>query len=381
MRPSLPREESFTSRLRDVTVTARLGTWGGACFAVCFLTGLYSHWYYLGAGGLVPPTGPTWGYRVTQGLHVLSGTAAIPLLLAKLWSVYPRLFVALPPLREVRAVAVSAVERLSIAVLVAASLFQLVVGLANSAQWYPWSFSFRASHYAGAWVAIGALLVHVAVKLPAIREGYAARLDAEPPSGTGPSRRTVVRAALLASAVAVLANAGGTVPLLRRVSVLAVRSGEGPQGVPVNRSAQAAGVTTTARAEDYRLTVAGPGGEVELTRAELEAMVQRTHDLPIACVEGWSAGATWTGVRLGDLLDLVDAPADAVVRVRSLQTRGSFGSSELPPSFARHPHTLLALRLHGEELSLDHGYPCRLIAPNRPGVMQTKWVTRVEVVA
>lgn len=151
--------------------------------------------------------------------------------------------------------------------------------------------------------------------------------------------------------------------------------------MPVNRSAQAAGVTTTARAEDYRLTVAGPGGEVELTRAELEAMEQRTHDLPIACVEGWSAGATWTGVRLGDLLDLVDAPADAVVRVRSLQTRGSFGSSELPPSFARHPHTLLALRLHGEELSLDHGYPCRLIAPNRPGVMQTKWVTRVEVVA
>ncbi|SDS37817.1 Oxidoreductase molybdopterin binding domain-containing protein [Nocardioides scoriae] len=378
----IPREESFSSRLRDTSVTARVGSWLGLCFGVCFLTGLYSHWYYLGAGGLVPPTGPTWGYRVTQGLHVLTGIAAIPLLLVKLWSVYPKLFVALPPLRDVRAVVLSALERLSIAVLVAASVFQLVVGLANSAQWYPWSFSFRASHYAGAWVAIGALLVHVAVKLPAIREGYAARLDAEPPSGTtGPSRRTVVRAALLASAVAVLANAGGTVPLLRRVSVLAVRSGEGPQGVPVNRSAQAAGVTTTARAEDYRLTVAGPGGEVELTRAELEAMEQRTHDLPIACVEGWSAGATWTGVRLGDLLDLVDAPADAVVRVRSLQTRGSFGSSELPPSFARHPHTLLALRLHGEELSLDHGYPCRLIAPNRPGVMQTKWVTRVEVVA
>ncbi|MET0767323.1 MAG: molybdopterin-dependent oxidoreductase [Aeromicrobium sp.] len=40
---------------------------------------------------------------------------------------------------------------------------------------------------------------------------------------------------------------------------------------------------------------------------------------------------------------------------------------------------MLALQLNGETLSLDHGYPCRLIAPNRPGVFQTKWVRRLEV--
>ena len=28
----------------------------------------------------------------------------------------------------------------------------------------------------------------------------------------------------------------------------------------------------------------------------------------------------------------------------------------------------------------DHGAPCRLIAPNRPGVLQTKWIERVEVI-
>ena len=33
-----------------------------------------------------------WVYRVTQGLHILSGTAAIPLLLVKLYAVYPKLF-------------------------------------------------------------------------------------------------------------------------------------------------------------------------------------------------------------------------------------------------------------------------------------------------
>jgi len=40
---------------------------------------------------------------------------------------------------------------------------------------------------------------------------------------------------------------------------------------------------------------------------------------------------------------------------------------------------LLAMRVNGEDLALDHGYPLRLIAPNRPGVMQTKWVARVVV--
>jgi DMSO/TMAO reductase YedYZ molybdopterin-dependent catalytic subunit len=39
--------------------------------------------------------------------------------------------------------------------------------------------------------------------------------------------------------------------------------------------------------------------------------------------------------------------------------------------------TLLALRLGGERLHLDHGYPVRLIGPARPGVLQTKWVSRL----
>ena len=33
----------------------------------------------------------------------------------------------------------------------------------------------------------------------------------------------------------------------------------------------------------------------------------------------------------------------------------------------------------GQPLSPDHGYPLRLIGPNRPGVMQTKWLSRIEV--
>jgi DMSO/TMAO reductase YedYZ molybdopterin-dependent catalytic subunit len=189
----------------------------------------------------------------------------------------------------------------------------------------------------------------------------------------------VLRTALVASGVAVVAAAGNTVPWLRKVSGFAIRSGEGPQGVPINRSAVAAGVTVTARDPGFRLTLVNGDREVALSRADLESMRQRTHSLPIACVEGWSASATWTGVRFSELLDLVGAPHDAQVKLVSLQRKGAFGTTKLPASFARDGLTLMALRLNGEVLHVDHGYPCRLIAPNRPGVFQTKWVTRIEV--
>jgi DMSO/TMAO reductase YedYZ molybdopterin-dependent catalytic subunit len=51
----------------------------------------------------------------------------------------------------------------------------------------------------------------------------------------------------------------------------------------------------------------------------------------------------------------------------------------LPAAHAADPLTLLALRINGAVLDPDHGYPCRIIAPSRPGVLQTKWVTRLEV--
>jgi DMSO/TMAO reductase YedYZ molybdopterin-dependent catalytic subunit len=85
-------------------------------------------------------------------------------------------------------------------------------------------------------------------------------------------------------------------------------------------------------------------------------------------------------VRLSDLMALVGADPDrATVLVESLQAGGRYRASTVPPEHTRDPLTLVALRLGGEPLHLDHGYPARLIAPNRPGVLQTKWVGRITV--
>ena len=383
----VPTEERFTSRLRSPAVAARVGVWLGLTFLVCFITGLISH-YAQNVDHPVPfPTSPSWGYRFTQGLHVLSGYAAIPLLLVKLWTVFPRLFRAVP-LGDLRRLVVHALERASIAVLVAAALFQLVSGTMNAAQWYPWSFSFRTSHYAMAWVAVGALLVHVAVKLPVIRDALLGDVedtthDRASATGEGAlSRRGLLRTTWVAAGVVVLATAGGSVAWLRQVSVLAVRTGDGPQGLPVNRSAEAAGVTSELVAPGaYALELVSQTTTRTLGRADLEAMAQHQVELPIACVEGWSASATWTGVRVSELMGLVDAPVEADVVVSSLQRSGAFATSVLQSGFVEDDRTLLALRVNGEELNLDHGFPCRVIAPNRPGVLQTKWVTRLEVLS
>ena len=76
-----------------------------------------------------------------------TGIAAIPLLFAKLWTVYPRLFQT-PVVRDVA----HALERLSLVPLVGGALFMLVTGVANIDLWYPWPFFFPAGHYWMAWV-------------------------------------------------------------------------------------------------------------------------------------------------------------------------------------------------------------------------------------
>lgn len=375
----LPKVEDFSDRLRGPETTSRVGAMLGIAFGICFLTGLWSHLQYNPSGWLTIPASPAGLYRVTQGLHIVSGTAAIPLLLVKLWSVFPKLFER-PPRRISRELVVHLLERGSIAVLVSAAIFQLVSGALNIVQWYPWGYSFRSTHYAMAWVAIGALLVHIAVKLPIIRDALTRPLDnaAEDHQLT---RRGLLLTTGAAAGLTVLFTAGQSVPLLRQVSVFSVRSGKGQQDLPVNRTARTAGVLPKAQDAGWELELVFNKKSMFLSREALEAMTQSTVNLPIACVEGWSVGAIWTGIRMRDLAMLAGAPANSRMFVSSLQTKGAFGKSELPRQFVNNEQTLLALKLNGEKLSLDHGFPCRVIAPNRPGVLQTKWVTKLEVFA
>ncbi|GAA1017678.1 molybdopterin-dependent oxidoreductase [Nocardiopsis tropica] len=354
--------------LRQPGTAARLGAMLGVCVVICFATGVFSHWLQHPPQWFTAPRSPAWLYQATQGLHIASGVAAIPLLLLKLAAVYPKLFA-----RPVIGSPARLAERMATAVLVASMLFQLFTGLLNIAQWYPWRFFFPAAHYATAFVVLGAVSVHLAIKLPLVVEEFRRRTAQPAPPGV--SRRAVLGAGLAAAGMSVLVVGGQSIPALHRLAVLAPRSGKGPQGMPINRTARAAGVEQHAASPDFRLVLDGPR-RVELSLDQLRALPQHTVRLPIACVEGWTQYAWWSGVRVADLAAL--AGLDGVdLRFRSLE-QGLYAQSTLEAAKAQDPTSLLALRLSGADLDLDHGFPCRLIAAARPGVEQTKWVARIE---
>jgi DMSO/TMAO reductase YedYZ molybdopterin-dependent catalytic subunit len=393
---------AFGSALHDTRVASILSVALGVTFTVCFLTGLASHWAQLARPAVAWPTGPRDLYRWTQGAHVVSGVVSVPLLLGKLFSVYPRLW-TWPPLVG----AAHAVERLALVPLVGGSLLLLLTGLQDVFYWYPTPFAFTVTHYWTAWVTIGALVVHVGAKLTvaagALRRrggeavGGAEAAPGTPAAGHGEAGGTVGAAAGARDAVSdrrwflgAVAGAAGVVGvgfLAQAVSplrVLAVltprRSDAGARGVPVNKDARSAGVVERAGDPGFRLEVGGAVARpLRLGLDDLRARASRVADLPITCVEGWSVGARWRGVPLRALLAEAGAGAFGSVLVSSLQPRGPFRASRLSRAQALHPDTLLAVELNGEPLDLDHGFPVRLVAPNRPGVLQTKWVGSVRV--
>jgi DMSO/TMAO reductase YedYZ molybdopterin-dependent catalytic subunit len=133
----------------------------------------------------------------------------------------------------------------------------------------------------------------------------------------------------------------------------------------------------------YRLVV---DGAVErpraLSLAELYRLPQRTQITRHDCVEGWSAIGEWSGVPLAMLLDAVRPRSDAryvIFRCMDNDGSGNLYYESLDLHQARHPQTLLALRLNGAPLDPDHGAPLRLRIPTQLGYKSAKWIARIEL--
>ena len=267
-----------------------------------------------------------------------------------------------------------------VAALVASAIFQLATGLANAAQWYPWGFGFRETHYAVGWVAVGRSSSHVAVKLPIIRQALAQRLPPAQPGGV--TRRSLLRATWLAAGVAVLATAAAGVPGVRRISVLAVRSGDGPGGVPINKSAAAAGVSAWPQPGLRPLRrCARPGGPAQpgRTRGSASRRALSCRRRPWSRVERLGHSSR---VRFREPFSWPwSARRRARPSCRSLRPR-AWRESRLPAEWPRRRSPCLALDLSRPSPAPRPRLPLRfIIAPNRPGVLQTKWVSRLEVQA
>lgn len=405
--PGPTRPEFWRSPLRGPWLTAVFGLVLLVGITVLFVTGLLSYAAYnpdlapvndqtpdkgwLGFYLFSWPTSPYWLYRLTQGVHVVLGVVLVPVLLAKLWSVIPKLF-EWPPVRSVS----HGLERLSLLLLVGGAGVEFVTGILNVQLHYIFPGSFYVLHFYGAWVFIGAFVVHVASRLPravrAVRAGpvqpqagteEAAGLVSPRPALPTISRRGALGMVGLGSLALLVVTAGQSVGgWWRRTALLAPHGqdpGSGPNGFQINKTAASVGIRPGDIGPAWRLTVRGPGRQVILTREELLAMEQHEAALPIACVEGWSTpDQLWSGVRLTDLAALVGQGTDTPqALVESVQRGGSFSSVVLRDNQVRDVRSLLAVRVNGAVLSEDHGYPARVIVPGAPGVHNTKWVTRL----
>jgi DMSO/TMAO reductase YedYZ molybdopterin-dependent catalytic subunit len=93
------------------------------------------------------------------------------------------------------------------------------------------------------------------------------------------------------------------------------------------------------------------------------------------CVEGWSAVASWDGVRVSELARLAGAePRARYVEFRSFDS-GYWSSWDL--ASALHPQTVLAYGMDGERLPLEHGAPLRLYSAVKLGYKMVKYLTTV----
>jgi DMSO/TMAO reductase YedYZ molybdopterin-dependent catalytic subunit len=404
------RRLRWRSPLRGPWLTSVLGSILLVTLPVVILTGLLSYLAYAPQlGQAIPgdvgwlrlpvfdwPTDPSWLYRLTEGVHVGLGLVLIPVVLAKLWSVIPRLFVW-PPASSMAQL----LERTSLVLLVGGILFEMVTGVLNIQYDYVFGFSFYTAHYFGAWLFIAGFVMHIAVKIPRMVSGLRSlplrqvlrtntsdtRSEPLDPDGlvaVDPADPTISRRGALGlvgagTLLMTVLTAGQTLGgISRRAALLLPRGRSRDDDFQVNRTAVAAGIEPRSVGAQWRLTLRGGVSAVALDRATLASMPQHSARLPIACVEGWSTTQTWSGVRLAELAQLAGVAAPRSARVMSLERGGAFSRATLQANQIAHPDALLALRVNGADLTLDHGYPARIIVPALPGVHNTKWVAAID---
>jgi DMSO/TMAO reductase YedYZ molybdopterin-dependent catalytic subunit len=133
--------------------------------------------------------------------------------------------------------------------------------------------------------------------------------------------------------------------------------------------------------DGWRLIIGGRVARpLALTLDDLRKLPRTDVRIQHYCVEGWSATADWSGVRLSEIAKLVGAKDVEYVELRSFDvpqygTRGYWSSWDRES--AMHPQTLLAYGMNGKPLAPAHGAPVRLYGAVKLGYKSVKYLTEV----
>ena len=149
------------------------------------------------------------------------------------------------------------------------------------------------------------------------------------------------------------------------------------ESVQTSKSYTLEDLKTKFKAHTYQLTLeCGGNGRSEFN--------------PPAKGNQWTVGAvscaTWTGVRLRDLLEDVGIKKDAVyIGYHAADTHLSGDpkkepiSRGVPIAKAMQDETLIAYQMNGKDIPLAHGFPLRLVAGGWPASASGKWLNGISV--
>lgn len=162
-----------------------------------------------------------------------------------------------------------------------------------------------------------------------------------------------------------------------------IRQGQRPNGSTSPRAPEYRALAANGFA-DWRLSVTGGGTPLSLSLSDLRAMPVRSQVTRHDCVEGWSTIAEWTGTPLSAVLDAAGIGGrDGYVLFRCFDELGGPGETyyeTIDMVDARHPQTILAWGLNGQDLPIANGAPLRVRVERQLGYKMAKYISGIEVV-
>ncbi len=97
------------------------------------------------------------------------------------------------------------------------------------------------------------------------------------------------------------------------------------------------------------------------------------------CVEKWSIPDNrWKGVKIKNLFNKISIKPEA--RFAMVYSWGGY-DSDIDLDALLHENTILAWERNGKPIEPEHGYPLRLIIPDRYAYKSVKWVVEIELMS
>ncbi len=127
---------------------------------------------------------------------------------------------------------------------------------------------------------------------------------------------------------------------------------------------------------DWSLNVDGMVAHpASFSLADLRSLPVRSQITEVACEEGWSYIAEWTGTPLVEVLNIVGVlPQTRYIVYFSIQPDWW---ESIDMADALHPHTFLTLGMNDGDLPVRFGGPLRLRVPRQLGYKSVKYITRI----